>query len=261
MAILQIWLWGLVAGVVLMLATWAASAVQRDASLVDRVWGLSFVVAAWVYVALAGITTQRSAIVVALVSVWGVRLSVFITWRNWGHGEDKRYAAMRDKRPETFTARSLVTVFTLQGVLSSVVAVALLGALALDEPRELWWLDGVAVAVWVVGFVFESIGDLQLARFRARPDSARAVLDTGLWRYTRHPNYFGDATVWASFGLFSLAAGAWWGLIGALIMGVLIVKVSGVALTDRSMAQSSTRAGYDEYVRRTNAFFPGPRRA
>ncbi|MEX0868119.1 MAG: DUF1295 domain-containing protein [Nitriliruptoraceae bacterium] len=200
----------------------------------------------------------RAALVLVAVTVWGLRLSAHITWRNWGHGEDPRYAAMRARRPATFAWRSLVTVFVLQAALSALVGTALLAAIATPNAPALWWLDGLALAVWVVGFVFETVGDAQLARFGADPANRTRVLDSGLWRYTRHPNYFGDATVWAGFGLFAVAAGAWWGLLGAALMGVLIVRVSGVALTDRTMAQSSRRVGYEDYVRRTNAFFPGP---
>ena len=260
MAIWQIWLTGLVTGSVLMALTWVASVVQRDASLVDRVWGLAFVVLAWTYAAAAATWDARTVLVLALVTVWGVRLSAFITWRNWGHGEDARYAAMRAKRPDTFTARSLATVFLLQAVLAWLISVPLLAATVLDG-GALGILDAVVVLVWLVGFVFEAGGDAQLARFLADPANRGKVMDQGLWRYTRHPNYFGDTVVWWSFLLLALAVGAWWGALGTLLMTGLIVKVSGVALTERRMARPGrAREGYEEYVRRTNAFVPGPRR-
>jgi len=244
----------------LMVVTWVGSVVTRDASLVDRVWGLAFVVLAWTYAAAGELWTDRSLLALVLVSVWGLRLSAFITWRNWGHGEDARYAAMRARRPDTFTRRSLVSVFLLQALLAWLISVPLLGAIVLGD-GALRWIDAVAVAVWVVGFVFEAGGDAQLARFLADPINRGRVMDQGLWRYTRHPNYFGDTVVWWSFLVLALAAGAWWGVAGTLLMTVLIVKVSGVALTDRRMGKvGSTRVGYDEYVRRTNAFIPGPRR-
>lgn len=257
MTVWQIWLAGAAAAVALMTATWIASVIRRDASLVDRVWGLGFVVLAAVWAALGDGDVGRQTLVVVLVAVWGLRLSAFITWRNWGHGEDPRYAAMRDKRPSTFAARSLVTVFWLQAVLAAVIALPLLAATTLGGDRPLGWLDALAVGIWMVGFIFEAVGDAQLARFKADPEKRGTVLDQGLWRYTRHPNYFGDATVWWSYAVIALAAGGWWGIAGSLLMSLLIVKVSGVALTDRQMA-SSSRVGYEDYVRRTNAFFPGP---
>jgi len=260
MAMGQIWLAGLGTGALLMVLTWIGSVVQKDASLVDRVWGLAFVVLAWTYAAAADLWSTRTWLVLLLVTVWGVRLSVFITWRNWGHGEDARYAAMRAKRPGTFTNRSLVSVFLLQAVLAWLISVPLLGAIALDG-GPLGVLDALAVAVWTVGFVFEAGGDAQLARFLADPANRGKVMDRGLWRYTRHPNYFGDTMVWWSFLLLALAVGAWWGAFGTVLMTLLIVKVSGVALTERRMGRpGKAREGYDEYVRRTNAFIPGPRR-
>lgn len=260
MTLWQVWLAGLGTATLMMVLVWVGSVRTQDASLVDRVWGLAFVVLAWTYAAAAGLWSPRALLVLVLVTVWGLRLSLFITWRNWGHGEDARYAAMRARRPETFTRRSLVTVFVLQALLAWLVSVPLLAATAIDG-GPLALLDGVAVLLWAIGFVFEAGGDAQLARFLADPANRGRVMDRGLWRYTRHPNYFGDTVVWWSFLVLALAVGAWWGAFGTVLMSVLIVKVSGVALTDRRMGRSgSTREGYDEYVRRTNAFIPGPRR-
>ena len=260
MALWQVWLSGLGAAAVLMVVVWVGSVVRTDASLVDRVWGLAFVVLAWTYAAVDGTWDARTLLTLTLVSVWGLRLSVFITWRNWGHGEDARYAAMRARRPDTFTARSLVTVFLLQAVLAWLVSVPLLAAVAIDG-GALGLLDALAVGVWAVGFVFEAGGDWQLSRFLADPANRGRVMDRGLWRYTRHPNYFGDTVVWWAFLLLALAVGGWWGAAGTLLMTFLIVRVSGVALTERRMGRTgSRREGHDEYVRRTNAFFPGPRR-
>lgn len=261
MTLWQIWLLGLGTGSALMVLTWVAAAVQTDASLVDRVWGLAFVVLAWTYAVAAGVWDARTWLVLVLVTVWGGRLSAFITWRNWGHGEDARYAAMRARRPDTFTRRSLITVFLLQAVLAWLISVPLLAATSIDG-GALGLLDALAVVVWTVGFVFEAGGDAQLSRLLADPANRGKVMDRGLWRYTRHPNYFGDTVVWWSYLMLGLAVGAWWGALGTIMMSVLIVKVSGVALTERRMGRAgSTREGHAEYVRRTNSFFPGPRRA
>jgi steroid 5-alpha reductase family enzyme len=261
MTLLQVWLSGLAAAAGLMLLTWLASLVRRDASLVDRVWGLAFVVLAWTYVLVGDMRTMRATLVLTLVTVWGLRLSAFITWRNWGHGEDPRYAAMRSKRPDSFALRSLGTVFLLQAVLAWLISAPLLAATTLSG-SGLGVLDAVGVVLWLIGFTFEALGDAQLSRFLADPANRDKVMDRGLWRYTRHPNYFGDTVVWWAYLAFALSAGAWWAISGTLLMTYLIVKVSGVALTDKRMGRpGSTREGYDEYVRRTNAFIPGPRRA
>jgi steroid 5-alpha reductase family enzyme len=254
----QIWLIGLAAVLAMMVVTWAIRVVRRDASIVDRVWGRAFAGAAWAYATVAGAWTARTWLALALVTIWGLRLSIYITWRNWGDAEDKRYQAMRRRNPDSFVVRSLVTIFLLQGVLAWFISLPLLAATVYDAPSGLIWLDYLGVVVWLVGFAFEAGGDWQLSRFLADPDNRGKVMDRGFWRYTRHPNYFGDTTVWWSFFLIALATGAWWTFVGSLAMTFFIIKVSGVALTDKNMgAGSSKREGYDEYVRRTNAFIPG----
>ena len=246
------------AAMIVMAVTWVASLVRTDVSLVDRVWGAAFVFVAWTNVALAD-AGDRMLLAAVLITIWGMRLSVYVTVRNWGHGEDPRYAAMRAKRPSVFPLRSLVTIFGLQGLLVWIVALPLLG-IGLAGPDQLGWLDVVGVAVWSIGFFFEAVGDWQLARFLGDESNRGRVLDTGLWRYTRHPNYFGDATMWWGIGILAVAAGASWALVGPAVMTLVIVKVSGVALTDRNMATKSQREGHAEYVARTSAFIPLPPR-
>ncbi|WP_238444541.1 DUF1295 domain-containing protein [Salsipaludibacter albus] len=251
------WLTALGTTVAFATLVWIASVVRHDVSLVDRVWGMFFVVQAWT-VHLVGQPSDRSLLVAVLVTLWGVRLSAYLTWRNWGEGEDPRYVDMRERSSGNFTIVSLVRVFWLQAVLATLVGMPLVAVAT--RSGELGWLDLVAVVVWAVGVFFEAVGDWQLARFLADESNRGTVMDRGLWRYTRHPNYFGDSVVWLSFGLFAVAAGAWWALPGPILMWLLIVKVSGVAMTDDRMGSSgSKREGYDEYVARTNAFFPGPR--
>lgn len=257
----QVALWGLAAVQLVLLAVWLVSLVRHDASLVDRAWGLLFVVLVWAYTLLGDGDPTRETIAVVLVTVWGIRLAGYITWRNWGHGEDPRYVRMRERNPGTFAVRSLFTVFWAQGLIAWVVALPLLAVATDGVPDAPTWLDGLAILAWTVGFVFEAGGDWQLTRFLSDPANRGKVMDRGLWRYTRHPNYFGDATVWWGVGLLGLATGAWEALVGPLVMTALIVKVSGVALTDRNMAEGSRREGHEEYVRRTNAFIPGPRKA
>lgn len=264
MAVWELWLWGLPAALALMTLTWAVSVPRRDASLVDRVWGLAFVVLAVVYATLGDGDGARQLLMVVLVAIWGLRLSGYITMRNWGDDEDPRYRQMRERAPRTFPWRSLVTVFWLQALLAWLISVPLAAAAGVagtlgPSVLGVGWLDLIAVPIWLVGFVFEAGGDWQLKRFLADPANRGTVMDRGLWRYTRHPNYFGDTVQWWAYGLLAVSVGAWWALVGPLLMTLLIVRVSGVALTEKQMS-SSKRAGRDEYVRRTNAFIPGPRK-
>jgi steroid 5-alpha reductase family enzyme len=254
--------WSALAVAAEMAVTWAVSLPLRDASIVDPVWPLGFVVVGWVAGLIGRGDGLRVAVLVGLVTIWGLRLSFHLARRNLGHGEDPRYAAMREKHGERFWAVSLVTVFGTQGGLMWIVSLPLQLGSGIDGRGPGWVvLLVVGVAVWLLGFVFESVGDAQLAAFRARSDSSGQVMDRGLWRYTRHPNYFGDACVW--WGLFLVAAGAggwaWAAVVGPIVMTVFLRNVSGVTLLERSMADR--RPGYTDYVRRTSPFVPRPPRS
>lgn len=241
----------------LMLVTWALSVVKGDASIVDLVWGLGFVLVAWAAFVTVGDPGPRRWLLVGLTSVWGLRLSAYLAWRNLGKSEDYRYRAMRSRSPASFWWKSLFTVFLLQGALMWVVSLPVqIGPVAAAAPLR--WLDWAGAAAWLLGISFEAVGDLQLARFQADPANRGRVMDRGLWRYTRHPNYFGDAMVWWGLYLIALSAGAWWTVVGPALMTFLLLRVSGVALLEKTI--SSRRQGYDEYVRRTSAFFPWPPR-
>jgi steroid 5-alpha reductase family enzyme len=241
----------------LLTALWAVSVRVRDSSIVDVFWGAGFVVVAWVAFALGDGSRDRGLLLAVLTTIWGLRLSIHIGRRNLGHGEDPRYARMREQAGDAWPRRSLVTVFWLQGVLLWVVSLPVQVAAHDPSPAGLRWLDYVGVAVWLVGFLFEAVGDRQLSRFKADPASKGQVMDRGLWRYTRHPNYFGDFAVWWGLYLVALSAGSpWWTIVGPIVMTVLLTRVSGAALLEKGM--SSRRPGYDEYVRRTSGFFPLP---
>lgn len=250
---MALFLLGLLSAIALMSFVWIWSVPLRDASLVDRFWGLGFVVVALVWWLLSG--TPASAWVMLLpVLVWGLRLSAFITWRNWGHGEDARYTEMRGERSEyAFAIRSLFMIFWLQAALLAVIGLPMLASVQGGDP--VWILVGLGWAVWLFGFLYETIADWQLARFKADPGNHGHVLDRGLWRYSRHPNYFGEIVLWVGFGLIALAFGGWWALPSVALMIFLILRVSGVSLLDRRMLES--RPGYREYVERTNALIPG----
>ncbi len=241
---------------VLMLLTWVISVVVDDASIVDIVWGLGFVLATWAAALAAPEITDRGLLTALLVTVWGLRLSGYLAWRNLGKGEDKRYQQMRRKNPDGFWLTSLYKVFGLQALLMLIVVVPAVAAQGSES--TLYWLDYLGVALWLIGLVFETVGDIQLARFKARPDSKGQVMDRGLWRYTRHPNYFGDFCVWWGLYVIALAGGAWWAVFSPVVMSALLIRYSGAGLLEKTI--TSRRPGYQEYMQRTNAFFPGPPR-
>jgi steroid 5-alpha reductase family enzyme len=258
-AILELALPGFAAALGFTTLIWLGSLVKRDASIVDIFWSLGFVMLAWVYRSLVPVESFRQTLVPVLVTIWGLRLSLYILWRNSGHGEDYRYAAMREKYGKSFPLLSLVIVFWLQGALFWLIGMPLLQVQTSTTPASWTWLDGLGLTLFSIGFFFESVGDWQLARFKADPTNKGKVMDRGLWRYTRHPNYFGDATLWWGFGCFALATtGSLWTLVSPFLMSFLIVKVSGVALLEKGLG--NTKPKYREYVRRTSAFFPWPPR-
>jgi steroid 5-alpha reductase family enzyme len=235
------------------LGTWVISLWRRNVAIVDSLWSLMFVLAAFTYAHAASRTGPRSVLTLVLVTVWALRLSLYITWRNWGHGEDRRYQAIRARNEPHFAIKSLYLVFGLQALLAWVISLPLLGAVL--NPGPLGWLDGMGAALWLVGLSFEAVGDWQLARFKAIQANRGKVMDQGLWRLTRHPNYFGDFCIWWGLYLVALAAGAWWSIAGPLLMSALLMRVSGVPLLERDIGER--RPQYAEYVRRTNGFFPG----
>lgn len=236
---------------------WLVSLVAHDASIVDIFWGIGFVVVAWATALVSDGAAARRVLFVVLVSVWGLRLSGYLAWRNLGRGEDYRYQAMREKYAPRFWFISLWVVFGLQAALAWVVSLPVQAGQVPADPDGLVLLDYLGTAVWATGLAFESIGDWQLARFKADPANQEAVMDRGLWRYTRHPNYFGDFLVWWGLYLVALATvDAWWTIVGPIVMSVLLIRVSGAALLERSLRKR--RPGYEEYVARTSAFFPRP---
>ena len=248
----------IVAVVVAMVALWAISVRVKDASIVDVFWGPGFVLIAGI-ANLSGGWGPRRALVGLLVAAWGIRLGTHLYLRNRGKGEDTRYKAMRKARGEHFARDSLFTVFGFQGVLMLAVSAPIQYAITAKMPDHFTVFDVLGVVLWLVGFTFETVGDVQLTRFKSDPENKGVVFDQGLWRYTRHPNYFGDATVWWGFGMFAIAVGAWWALAGPVIMTVLLLRVSGVPLLEKRM--SRTRKGYRDYATRTSTFFPMPPKA
>lgn len=241
-----------------MLVTWLISVPLKNASIVDIVWGLGFVAVAWAVRWRVDGNDARQWLLVAMTTAWGLRLGGYLWWRNHGKGEDFRYQAMRRKAPERFWLLSLVRVFGVQGVVMWLVSLPVQLGQVRTTPA-VGWLAGAGVVVWAVGLGFEAIGDAQLARFKANPANAGTVMDRGLWRYTRHPNYFGDACVWWGIALVAAETGLGAvGLIGAAVMTVFLRRISGVTLLEKSLVKR--RPGYAEYVARTSPFIPRPPR-
>ena len=237
----------------MMLAIWLDTLSHDDVSLVDRFWGIGFMMLGLFWYLEAG-APAGAWLPLLVLMVWGARYTTYIIWRNWGKGEDPRYAAMRNYHGDSFRWLSLRNVFLLQGVIMWLVALPLLVALRDPAPMGsvLLWL-GALLALF--GVAYESIADFQLARFLGRPGNAGKVMQRGLWRYSRHPNYFGECLVWWGIWLMAAAAGGWWTIFSPLIMTWALLRFSGVTLLDERLRE--TREGYRDYMARTNAFIPG----
>jgi steroid 5-alpha reductase family enzyme len=242
--------------VVLMVSLWLISIPLRDVSIVDPAWGPAFVLAALACAVAGSGDSARRWLLFGLTAVWGLRLGAYLTVRKLGDSaEDRRYAVMRERKGSSFVPWSLVAIFGLQGLL--VLVVSLPVQVAAERPTSLTAAAIPGVVVFLVGLAFEAIGDEQLRRFKADPGNQGKVMDRGLWRYTRHPNYFGDFCVWWGLWLVALpAGGVVWTLIGPAVMSTLLIRVSGKALLEKDMAER--RPGYAEYIRRTSGFFPLP---
>lgn len=259
MATLPVVLIGLAAVIGLMTITWVLSLLRRNASLVDGVWGLACALVAWVYLGVSGTVKTRSLLAAILVTIWGLRLSLYLFRRNWIGGEEWRYRRLRERSPSRFPLTSLFTIFWLQAVAAIAVTLPLLATVDPGQSESLSSLDGIGAGLWLIGFLFEAVGDWQLARFRAGAANEGRVLDRGLWRYTRHPNYFGDAVQWWGLGLIGLAAGRWWALLGPAGMTAVLIWVTGKVPTEKHLRESRGSA-YEDYIRRTSALVPWPPR-
>lgn len=244
-------------GIVLALMTllWLVSLALKNSSIVDIFWGTGFVVVAWVaFLLTPGGAEDRKWLLILLVTVWGLRLSLHILVRNWGKPEDFRYQVWRKEAGAGWWWRSFFKVFLLQGILLWIISAPLLAAQINAQPARLTWIDLLAIAVWLIGFFFEAVGDWQLSRFKANPADKGKVLNTGVWRYTRHPNYFGDAAQWWAYYLVALAAGGWWTIFSPLIMTSLLWRVSGASLLEKTLR--AEKPGYREYIESTSEFIP-----
>ncbi|MEO7156321.1 MAG: DUF1295 domain-containing protein [Vicinamibacterales bacterium] len=250
---------GLIAGVALFTALWVVSIALKNSSIVDMWWGPGIFLIGLTYKFTSNHATSRGSVVLWLLALWAIRLAWHIGARNIGHGEDFRYAKWRRDNGDRWWWFSYFKVFLLQAVIAWVVAWPIYFAIASPVPVRFTAWDVAASAIIAIGFLFEAIGDEQLRRFRTNPANKGQVLKTGLWRYTRHPNYFGEAVIWWGFGMFSVATGSYLGVIGPALITFLLLRVSGVSLLEQTLR--STKPGYEDYVRRTSAFLPMPPRA
>lgn len=234
-----------------------AAHVRGRNDIADMAWGLGFILAAAVSLVAGGAYPQRGILVSTLVLVWGLRLAWHIHSRNRGKGEDSRYRKWREEWGSWFVLRSFLQIFMLQGMLLLLVAVPVI--VVNGSPHTPFaLLDGLGLLIWLVGFGFEAVGDWQLLRFKGNPANKGRLMTSGLWSYTRHPNYFGEVTLWWGIWLIALSVpGGWWTVVGPLTITLLILKVSGIPMLEKPYEE---RADFQEYQRRTSAFFPVPPR-
>jgi len=243
----------------MMVALWALSVVIRDSSIADIFWGAGFVFIVWFTATVSDGSEERRNLVMALTAIWGVRLALYIGWRNWG-AEDPRYARLRqhvESQGKNYALHSLIHIYLLQGFFMWLVSLVLIFSMTMDVPPGLGTLAYIGVGIWIVGIVFETVGDWQLSRFLGNPDNAGKVMDKGLWRYTRHPNYFGEACVW--LGFFLIAIENAWGLVTVVSLATIyyaLLGPTGKGLLERRM--SKKRPDFEAYKKRTSAFFPLP---
>lgn len=251
----HIYFQGLPVIIVFFTLIWLWSILLKNASIVDIFWGLGFVVITSFYFLVSPGFSVKKVIPLILVVLWGIRLSLHIFIRNWGKPEDYRYQEFRKRYGEQrYWWFSYFQVFLLQGFLVWLISAPLLAVLFYSEENTVGFLYMAGIIIWIIGFTFEAGGDYQLERFKTSPENRGKLLNTGFWKFTRHPNYFGDAAVWWGFALLSAASGVYLPVLSAILMTWLLIRISGVALLERTL--KNTKPGYEDYVKRTSAFFP-----
>lgn len=240
---------------ILVTLLWFWSVLIKNVSIVDIFWGFGFVVINAFFVFMSGDLNIRKILIFILVSIWGLRLSLYLALRNIGKGEDFRYQEFRrNYGAKRYWWFSYFQTFLLQAAIMLIVSLPLFGISISNHSGDLNLFDFLGILLWLIGFSFEAGGDYQLARFKSKSENEGKLLASGFWKYTRHPNYFGDSAVWWAYALISIAAGSYWMIIGSILMTVVIIKVSGVALLEKTLHKS--KPGYQEYIRKTSAFFP-----
>ena len=241
---------------------WLISLKIKDASIIDIYWGFGFVIMSWTGLIInlffneTTITTSQWLINI-MVTIWGLRLSIHLAIRNLGKGEDLRYVKMRERASSNWRFLSYIRVFMFQGFLQMLLMTPIVLVHYYPGQFGMSFLDYFGLLVWAIGFGIEAITDMQLTKFRSNATNSNKILKTGLWRYSRHPNYFGDALQWFAFFIISLNSGYIWGVVGPILMVFIFLKLT-IGILERS--QTRKRPGYEEYTKSTNVFFPGRRR-
>lgn len=223
---------------------------RRD--IVDSAWGLGFVAVATTAYLQRNNESIFALIALGLVAVWGTRLFLHITSRNWKKKEDYRYAQLGKLNSATFWVRTYVTIFLLQGALMIAISLPIIGIMQSTAEPHLP-LASIAAGIWLFGILFEAVGDYQLRQFLRHKKSG--IMSTGLWRYTRHPNYFGEITAWWGAAIMALSFGIWWGILGAFVITVLITRISGIPLLE---ARYKKDKAYQAYAAKTSILIPLP---
>jgi steroid 5-alpha reductase family enzyme len=246
---------GLVVAILALTALWIVSLPLRNASIVDIFWGTGFIVMGLYYFLVSPNSSHfRGLLVLSMTVIWGLRLTLHLAIRNTGAGEDFRYAAWREESGPSFWWKSFFKVFLLQAVVLWIVSSPLLLAWHDSGRPGLTLLDVIGIGLWVFGFVFESVADLQLTLFKRDPANTGKIMSSGLWSLSRHPNYFGEAVLWWGIGLVAVSAGGWLAVIGPALITFSLIRVSGVTMLDSGLIER--RPGYAEYMRTTPAFLP-----
>jgi steroid 5-alpha reductase family enzyme len=255
MLISELYFNNLLAVAFIMLLGWLVSLYKKNVTIVDSLWGLGFIFIAWLTWFQTDGYWGRKLLLAGLTTIWGLRLAVYLTWRNHGKGEDPRYAKWRQSSGRRFWWISLFKVFLLQALFLWAIALSVQAGQTSRHPAHLGVLDLVGTGLWLIGFAFEALGDWQLARFKSIPANRGKVMNLGLWRYTRHPNYFGECLIW--WGLFIIALSDprfWWTALSPVIITTVLLKMTGIALTEKVIVEK--RPEYREYQDSTPAFFP-----
>lgn len=226
---------------------------RKDSSIVDIAWGIGFILVALLTFFLEAGFSWRQILLTGLVCIWGIRLAAYIYLRNKGRGEDFRYARWRRNWGKMFVLRSYFQIFLLQGVLLLVISYPVILVNKSGTKAMTAW-DVAGTGIWLLGFFFEAVGDWQLSRFKLDPRNRGKIMTAGLWRLTRHPNYFGEATLWWGIFLFALSAGnGWTAVISPALITFLLLRVSGVSMLEKKYAGNQA---FSEYARKTSPFFP-----
>lgn len=231
---------------------WLISLTRNDVSVVDSLWPLFFIITCLYYVSQIETLSSRAQLLIIMVILWGVRLSSYITIRHWGHEEDHRYKTIRNNNNPGFEYKSLYLIFIFQTLVAWIIALPLF--YGVNSNAMLSWLDAIGITLWFIGLFFEGIGDYQLWKFKRDATTKGKILTTGLWQYTRHPNYFGEFLIWWGYFFIAINSESYWIMISPLLMSFLLLKFSGVVHLENTM---KIRPGYKDYMQNTNAFVPG----